>query len=467
MNGAYTVLGECLLIAMAILSSGAVFLIGRRLPYPASVAAYGAAVAALVADPLLSVTNLHLVDRVVRTAGAGLLLVHVAFMARLGGLLLMYVLATHQWSLRHQLAIGGSCVLTAVFILLWLCVKTLHLPEVESVFYHIRAGWPPAVLGMNVSMGSGLVYIAAWSLVEFTHFLRSAHTGYEQGLACVGMLLYALAGVGGTLTLVEAIGHAGGVDITGVQQAKGPFALFLVAAAACVWVSQMWLRPLWRQRRQRLLRSLEPERVQLRNDLLNLSAALAELHLEMHSTAYANRVMAEAVAARCRAAGLSPARSAIARMATILLTFHRDNLIQDPSYGLVTSWDRLLEEAAAEIDQTIAATAWAHAMRDSYVLQHVYILMFLVLESPAVHAKLLLAERPRVQAWHAHVADLIATVMQEHAHATPRAVALAQRRAARMPWAWLRARWASRPRATRSGRCRSSPQAGGHGARPT
>jgi len=469
MNGAYTGLGEGLLLAMALVASAAVWLIGRRLPSPASVAAYGAAVAALVADPLLSVANLQRVDRVVGLVGAGLLLVHVAFMARLCGLLLMYVLAAQPWSVRHSLALGGSCVLTAVFVLLWLDVKMLSLPEVASVFYHIRAGRPPAVFWMNVSMGAGLVYIAAWSLVEFTHFLRSARTRYEQGLACVAMLLYALAGAGGTLTIVETAGHARGVDITGVQRAKGPFALFLVAAAACVWVSQIWLRPLWHQRRQRLLRSLEPERVQLRNDLLNLSAALAELHLEMHYTAYANRAIAEDVAARCQAAGLSPARRAIARMATILLTFHRDNLVQDPSYGLVTSWDSLMEEAAAEIDQTIAATAWGHALRDSYVSQHVYILMFLVLESPAVHAKLLLDERPRVQPWHERLADLIATVMQEHGHATPRAAALAQREATGTPWARIRARWAARWRETPPRQMPSAPEDGQTegGARPT
>ena len=65
-------------------------------------------------------------------------------------------------------------------------------------------------------------------------------------------------------------------------------------------------------------------------------------------------------------------------MATSLLTFHRDNILQDPSYGLVTSWESLMEEAAAEIDQAMAATAWECALRDSYVSQHVYILMFLV-----------------------------------------------------------------------------------------
>ena len=189
MNGAYNLLGECLLLAFTLLASLTVWLIGRRVAYPASVAAYSAAVAALVADPLLSVANLHRVDRVVGIVGAGLLLVHLAFMVRLGGLLLLYVLATQTWSFRHHLAIGGSCLLTAVFVLLWLIVKTLPLPDVESVFYHIRAGGPPAVLWMNVSMGAGLVYIAAWSLVEFTHFLRSARTTYEHGLACVAMLL--------------------------------------------------------------------------------------------------------------------------------------------------------------------------------------------------------------------------------------------------------------------------------------
>jgi hypothetical protein len=369
-------------------------------------------------------------------------------MVRLGGLLLLYVLATQTWSFRHHLAIGGSCLLTTVFVLLWLVVKTLPLPDMESVFYHIRAGWPPAVLWMNVSMGAGLVYIAAWSLVEFMHFLRSARTTYEHGLACVAMLLYTLAGVGGTLTIVETLGHATGVDITGVQRVKGPFALVLVAAAACAWVSQIWLRPLWRQRRQLLVRYLEPDLVQLRNDLLNLSAVEAELHLDMHPAAYANRVMVEAVAARCRAAGFAPARVAIARMATCLITFQREHLRQDPTYGRSISWEALMQEAAAEIDQTIAAAAWAKAMRNSYVTQNVYIVMFLVLDSRTYRERLLLDERPQVQSWHAQLADLIATVMQEHGHATPRAVALAQRRVAGTPWAWIRARWAARRRAT-------------------
>src|SRR5262249_45736169 len=79
---------------------------------------------------------------------------------------------------------------------------------------------------MNISMGAGLVYIAAWSLMEFTRFLRSARTRYEQGLAGVAMVLYALSGVGGILTVVEALEHKTGVDIALIQQAKAPFAPF-------------------------------------------------------------------------------------------------------------------------------------------------------------------------------------------------------------------------------------------------
>jgi hypothetical protein len=126
-----------------------------------------------------------------------------------------------------------------------------------------------------------------------------------------------------------------------------------------------------------------------------------------------------------------------------------------------------MEETAAEIDHTMAATAWHRALRDSYVSQHVYILMFLVLESRAYRERLLLDERPLVQPWHERLADMIATVMQEHGHTTPRAVALAQRGAAGTPWAWLRARWASRQRETPPGRFRSSPHTGGNGERPT
>jgi hypothetical protein len=440
MNGELTLLGECLLIAITLLYSLTGVLIGRRAPYPASVAAYAAAVAIWVALPLLAEANLHRVDRVVGIVGVGLLLVHVAFMVHFCGLLLTVVLITDQWAWRHRLAIGGTGVLTAVFVLLWLYVKTLPLPDMASVFYGIRAGHPPAVLWMNVSMGCGLVYIAAWNFVEFTHFHRGARTTYEQGHTAVAMVLYALSGVGGTFTIVEAVGRQQGWDMTGVPQVKAPLAILVSAVTVGVLVNQLWLRPLWRNRRQLLARYLQPELVQLRSDLLNLSAAEAELHLDIHHEAYANRAIVEAVATRCRAAGISPARSAIARMAASLLTFHRDNVLQDPSYGLVTSWERLMEEAAAEIDQAMATTAWEHALRDSYVSQHVYILMFLVLDCPAYREKLLIDERPRVQAWHEHLADIIATVMHEHGQSTPRFVALAQRGTAGKLFAWRRAR---------------------------
>ena len=440
MNGELSLLGECVLIAITLLYSLTGVLIGRRAPYPASVAAYAAAVAIWVALPLLAEANLHRVDRVVGIVGVGLLLVHLAFMMHFCGLLLTVGLMTDQRTWRHRLAIGGTGVLTAAFVLLWLYVKTLPLPDIASVFYGIRAGHPPAVLWMNVSMGCGLVYIAAWNFVEFTYFHRGARTTYEQGHTAVAMVLYALSGVGGTFTIVEAVGRQQGWDMSGIPQVKAPLAILVSAATVGVLVTQLWLRPLWRNRRQLLARYLQPELGQLRSDLLNLTAAEAELHLDIHHEAYANRAIVEAVAARCRAAGISPARSAIARMATSLLTFHRDNLLQDPSYGLVTSWESLMEEAAAEIDQAMAATAWERALRDSYVSQHVYILMFLVLDCPAYREKLLIDERPRVQTWHEHLADLIATVMHEHGQSTPRFGALAQRGTAGKLFAWRRAR---------------------------
>jgi hypothetical protein len=126
---------------------------------------------------------------------------------------------------------------------------------------------------------------------------------------------------------------------------------------------------MWRNRRQILLRWIEPELVQLRNDLLNLSASEAEIHLDLHHEMYANRVIVDAVAARCREEGISPGRIAIARMAVSLITFQRDNVIHDPSYGTITSWDELVEEAAQEIDEMIAVTLWEKAIRDNYVTQ--------------------------------------------------------------------------------------------------
>jgi transposase len=48
-------------------------------------------------------------------------------------------------------------------------------------------------------------------------------------------------------------------------------------------------------------------------------------------------------------------------------------------------------------------------------------------DEQARQAQLSPEERPRVEAWHQQVADLIATVMHEHGHATPRYVAMARR----------------------------------------
>ena len=84
-----------------------------------------------------------------------------------------------------------------------------------------------------------------------------------------------------------------------------------------------------------------------------------------------------------------------------------------------------MDEAAAALDQTMARTAWEQALRDGYIAQQVYILMFLVLDCPAHREILLIDERPRVQAWHQQLADLIATVMHQHGHPTPRARTLA------------------------------------------
>ena len=57
MNGDLTVLGEYLLLAIALLFSTTLVTIGRLTSYPASVAAYGTAVAIVVAQPLLSHTT--------------------------------------------------------------------------------------------------------------------------------------------------------------------------------------------------------------------------------------------------------------------------------------------------------------------------------------------------------------------------------------------------------------------------
>jgi len=273
---------------------------------------------------------------------------------------------------------------------------------------------------MHIIMGVGVVYIVAWGLRAFLRFLRSAQSPYERGIAGVVLVLYTLTGLSGLGTIIEAVGHHYGVEVAVVEQSKAMLRIGLPVGTMAVPFGQIWLWPLWRQRRQLLARYVEPELIQVRHDLLNLTAAQAELHLDISHVAYAHRAIVDDVVARCRAAGISPARIALARMATSLLTFHRENLLQDPSYGLITSWEELMAEAAAELDQAMARTAWEQALRDGTLLQQVYILMFLVLDSRAFREILLVPHRPRVQSWHQQLADLIATVMHAHGHATPR-----------------------------------------------
>ena len=111
-----------------------------------------------------------------------------------------------------------------------------------------------------------------------------------------------------------------------------------------------------------------------------------------------------------------------------------------------------MEDAAAEIDQAMALTAWERALRDGYIAQHVYILMFLVLDRHEYREQLLIDERPRAEAWHEQLADLIATVMQAHGHPTPRSESMARRVAHQRARLW--ARLVSAWRGARAGRVR-------------
>ncbi len=102
-------------------------------------------------------------------------------------------------------------------------------------------------------------------------------------------------------------------------------------------------------------------------------------------------------------------------------------MIEDPSYGREKSWDDLMTEATDKIDQSMAFNAWERARQDSSIYQDIYMLMFLVLDSPSFRETLLIHEFPHpIQPWHEALADLIATVMKDHGQSTPRAVALAK-----------------------------------------
>ena len=421
--------GDILRMGTALLYSTAVVAFGRRLQRPASIAAYSTALAILVNIPLLSDATAQQVDTLLGLVGAGRLVLCLSSVTLLLGAFLTVMLATHQWAGRHWLAIGGTGVFTGLFVLCWLRLQTLDRPDIVAVLYGLRAGDPPTIFWMNVFSGLCIVYMAAWSLREFLRFLRGARNTYERGLAGLLVTLYTCTGCIGLLIVVEAVGHQRGWNMAVFFEVQTALKIFVPAMVVCLLIGQCWLWPLWRHRRHLLVRYVMPELVRLRHDLLNLSAWEAEQHLDIHHEAYANRTIVEAVYTRCRAAGLSAARCAIARMAASLITFQRDNVLQDPSYGLETSWAALREDAAAEINQGMAATAWERALRDAYISQHVYCLMFLVLDCRSFREILLIDERPRLQAWHQQVAEIIATVMQAHGHPTPRFTTMAQRRA--------------------------------------
>ena len=116
--------------------------------------------------------------------------------------------------------------------------------------------------------------------------------------------------------------------------------------------------------------------------------------MDIQYEAYANRAIVEAVDDRCREEALATDRRAIARMAAILLTTQRTNMIEDPSYGREKSWDDLMTEATEKIDQSMAFNAWERARQDSAIYQDIYIVMFLVLDSPSFRETLLINESP-------------------------------------------------------------------------
>ena len=112
--------------------STVVVAIGRRLPRAASLAAYSTALAALVAVPLLSDATAQRVDDLLLRTGVGRLLLYLAVMTHLGGFFLTIMLATNQWGVRQQLALGGAGVLLVCGVLLWIDVQTLDLPVKKS-----------------------------------------------------------------------------------------------------------------------------------------------------------------------------------------------------------------------------------------------------------------------------------------------------------------------------------------------
>src|SRR5882672_11062542 len=195
---------QLLLLAVALAYSAAMVVAARRVSRPASTAAYTTAVAVLIAVPLFPEQTVQRVDRVRHLAGAGRLLVHGAFMTAVTGLFLTVVLATKRWGWRSRLAVGGAGVLMGLFVVCWLAVRALDLPDMTAVFYGHAAYPPTPVLWMNLTRGGGIVYIAVWGLIEYAHFLRSAQHPYERSVAVVAIVLYVLTGVPGAMTMLES-----------------------------------------------------------------------------------------------------------------------------------------------------------------------------------------------------------------------------------------------------------------------
>ena len=184
---------------------------------------------------------------------------------------------------------------------------------------------------------------------------------------------------------------------------KGP-ALVLVAAAVCGWARYGSDR--CGASDTAALAVSEPELVRLRNDLLNLSAAEAELHLDIHRTAHATRVMVDAVAARCRAAGIPPPgwRSPGWRRASCLSA-----RASPPGPLAGHLWEALMETGPEEWTRR-RRSAWhrasATARRQPALYRHV--------SRPRSRAyrEHAAGRTAPGQSWHAQLANIIATVMQ-------------------------------------------------------
>ena len=91
-------------------------------------------------------------------------------MTALTSLFLTVVLATHRWGWRPRLAVGGAGVLMGLFVVCWLAVQALHLPDMTAVFYGHGASPPTPVLWMNLVRGAALCISRPGVWSNFTTF---------------------------------------------------------------------------------------------------------------------------------------------------------------------------------------------------------------------------------------------------------------------------------------------------------